>query len=180
MTNFKEQRTYFFRKIYLPHFILERVAKGLILVLCERWVGDAESLHHIDPKVLLTLAAPLPHSPGLLNRGSWVPQALSLQADSHVGILSPNWLQQQLQHELWLELTALSCNWLELTQAACGTWLYNCLTSTCFLWAYASAPNSTTSTGHGMTTYNHENNLKSCLGLDGLYRETKQLKNCEK
>ena len=28
-----------------------------------------------------------------------------------------------------------NCNWLQLTQAVCGTWLYNFLTSTCFLWA---------------------------------------------
>ena len=49
-----------------------------------------------------------------------------LQADSHAVILSP---------------TDSNCNWnwLELTQAVCGTWLYNCLTFTCFLWAYASA-----------------------------------------
>ena len=33
--------------------------------------------------------------------------------------LLPNWLQLQLQLEL------------ELTQAVCGTWLYNCLTSAC-------------------------------------------------
>ena len=45
----------------------------------------------------------------------------------------------------WLQLT----NWLELTQAVCGTWLYNCFSSTCFLWTYASAPHSTTSTGQG-------------------------------
>ena len=43
----------------------------------------------------------------------------------------------------------LNCLELQLTQAVCGTWLYNCLTSTCFLWAYASAPNSTTFTGQG-------------------------------
>ena len=36
-----------------------------------------------------------------------------------------NWLQLQLE--------------LELTQAVCGTWLYNCLTPTWFLWAYASS-----------------------------------------
>ena len=53
--------------------------------------------------------------------------------------LVPNWLQLQLEFELQLELI----------QAVCGTWLYNCLTSTCFLCAYASAPNSTTSTGQG-------------------------------
>ena len=70
--------------------------------------------------------------------GHWGPQALSLQADSHAGILSPNWLQLQLE-----------LNWNWLTQAVWGTWLYNCLTPTCFLWAYASTPNSTTSTGQG-------------------------------
>ena len=59
--------------------------------------------------------------------GHWGPQALSLQADSHAGILSPNWLQLELE----LELT----DWLP--QAICGTWLYNCLMPTCFLWVYA-------------------------------------------
>ena len=55
----------------------------------------------------------------------------------------------------WLSLRHLVSNWncnsnsLELTQTVCGTWLYNSLTSTCFLWAYASALNSTTSTGQG-------------------------------
>ena len=28
-----------------------------------------------------------------------------------------------------------NCNWLQLTRTLCGTGLYNCLTSTCFLWA---------------------------------------------
>ena len=67
------------------------------------------------------------------------------EAGSHsAGILSPtawNWLTRTD----WLQVT--NCNWL--TQAVCGTWLYNCLTSTCFLWAYASVPNSTTSTSQG-------------------------------
>ena len=31
--------------------------------------------------------------------------------------------------------TRTPTNWLQLTQAVCGTWLYNCLTPTCFLWA---------------------------------------------
>ena len=48
-----------------------------------------------------------------------------------------------------LELQLTACLELQLTQAICGTWLYNCLMPTCFLWAYASAPNSTTSTGQG-------------------------------
>ena len=45
----KDERTQFFRKIYLSHFIFERVAKGLILVMCERWVRDWTELQHIDP-----------------------------------------------------------------------------------------------------------------------------------
>ena len=33
--------------------------------------------------------------------------------------------------------TATETDWL--AQDLCGTWLYNCLTYTCFLWAYTSA-----------------------------------------
>ena len=87
------------------------------------------------PKVLLTIAALLLHSAGLLNRGLLRAHALCLEL-----VLTPRVSYLQLRLEL---------NWLELTLAVCGTWLYNCLTTTCFLWAYASAPNSTTSTGQG-------------------------------
>ena len=55
-----------------------------------------------------------------------------------VAVLTP---ASYLQLEVQLEL--------QLTQAVYGTWLYNCLMPTCFLWAYTSAPNSTTSTGQG-------------------------------
>ena len=90
-------------------------------------------------QVPLTIAALLSHSTGLLNRGSLRSQALCLEL-----VLTPRASYLQLR----LELTP--SNWLKLTaQAVCGTWLYNCLTPTCFLWAYASAPNSTTSTGQG-------------------------------
>ena len=41
----------------------------------------------------------------------------------------------------WLSLRHLVSNWNCNSncqpQAVCGTWLYNCLTYTCFLWAYA-------------------------------------------
>ena len=50
-------------------------------------------------------------------------------------LTSASYLQLDLQLEL------------QLTRTVCGTWLYNCLSSTCFMCAYASAPNSTTSTG---------------------------------
>ena len=129
--------THFFIKIYLSHFILERVAKGYVWEVSWRWGQTATYW----PTVLLTIAALLSHL-GLAAQ-PWVTEGPSLPsgAGSHSGILSP---------------TDSNCNWnwtqtpcLELTQAVCGTWLYNCLTPTCFLWAYASASNSTTSTGQG-------------------------------
>ena len=72
---------------------------------------------------------------GLLNRGSLRTQALCLEMVLYsAGILSP---------------TATWTHCRELPQAVSGTCLYNCLTYTCFLWVYAYAPNSTTSTGQG-------------------------------
>ena len=71
------------------------------------------------PQVPLTIAALLPHSAGLLNRGPEGSSPLS-GAGSH---------------------SAGNCDWngtatqLQPTQPVCGTWLYNCLMSTCFLWA---------------------------------------------
>ena len=46
------ERTHFFIKIYLSHFILDRV----MFLVCERWVGDGDRLPHI-----LTIAALLSH-----------------------------------------------------------------------------------------------------------------------
>ena len=104
------ERTHFFIKIYLSHFILERVDVGCVREVS--WRRGQTATYW--PKVLQTIAALLPHLGWSCSTvGHWRPQALSLQADSHAGILSPNWLQLQLQ--------------LELTQAVCGTWLYNCL-----------------------------------------------------
>ena len=73
------------------------------------------------PKVLLTIAALLPHSVGLLNRGPWGPKP---SVWSWFLTLRASYLQLQLE--------------LQLTQVVCGTWLYKCLTLTCFMWAYAS------------------------------------------
>ena len=91
-----------------------------MLVVCERWVGDGDWLLHIDPKVLLTIAALLSHSGWAAQ--PWVtdgPSSLSGAGSHSAGILSPTGTGTP--------------------QAVCGTWLYNCLTSTCFLYAYASA-----------------------------------------
>ena len=107
------ERIRFFIKIYISHLILERVEVGCVWEVNRK---RGQTATHW-PKVLLTIAALLPHlSRGCSTVGHWGLQALSLQADSHAGILSHNWLQLQL----------------ELTQAVCGTWLYNCVLSTYF------------------------------------------------
>ena len=99
---------------YTSHTLLERVAKGL----CVRGELETGQTATYWSQVPLSLAAHLSHSAGCSTRG---PEGLAL---------------------CWeLVLTALNCNsnfnsnWLQLTQTLCGTGLYNCLTSTCFLWA---------------------------------------------
>ena len=102
-------------------------------------------LQHIDPNFL----KPLLHfflillgcSTGVLRAQALCP-ALALTTASC--------FQLRVELELWLQLELNpACRELQLTQVVCGTWLYNCLTSTCFMWAYVSAPNSTTSKGQG-------------------------------
>ena len=65
--NNNDERTSFFRKIYLSHFI----QNGYERVMCERWVGDWTETATYSPPVPLSLAALLSRSAGLLNRGSW-------------------------------------------------------------------------------------------------------------
>ena len=99
------ERTHLFIKIYLSHFILERV----MFLVYEWWVGDRDILLYW-PHVLLTIAALFPHLGwGCSIVGHGEPKALSLQAGSHASI-----------------------SYLQLTPTAPGTWLYYCLTSTCF------------------------------------------------
>ena len=126
------ERTHFFIKIYLSHFILERVDVGCVWEVS--WRRGQTATYW--PKVLLTIAA-------LLSHLGWAAQPWVTEGPSHLsaagsqfGILSP---------------TDSNCDWNSnsLTKVVCGTWLYNSLTYTCLLWAYASAPNSTTSTGQG-------------------------------
>ena len=83
------------------------------------------------PKLLLTIAAPLSH-PGRATQ-PWVTEGPKPPVCRSLSVrhLVPNW------------------NWNWPTQAVCGTWSYNCLTFTCFQWAYASARYSTTSTSQG-------------------------------
>ena len=84
-----DERTHFFKKIYLSHFILETVAKGL----CVR--GELETATYW-PQVPLTRAALLSHSAGLFNRGS-------LRAASPLSGAGSHCLEMQL--ELQLQLT---------------------------------------------------------------------------
>ena len=128
MTNFDERtNTLLYKNIPLTLY-----SKGLMLVVCERWVGDGDRLLHIDPKFFWPYQHFFRILAGLLSRGSLRAQALCLE----------------------MVLTLLASNLqleLQLPQAVFGTWLYNCLTSTCFLWAYASAT---------ITEFNHVHRSK--------------------
>ena len=75
----KDERTQFFRKIYLSLCL-----KGLLKVLlCERWVGDWTELQHI----IMAITAFLSCSSGLLN---WGPGgSASLGHGPHSSIFSP-------------------------------------------------------------------------------------------
>ena len=73
------------KEIYLSHFILERVAKGL------RVRGKLET-QHIDPQFHWLYQHFFSHSAGLLNRGPECPSPL-LGASSH-------WLELQLELQL--------------------------------------------------------------------------------
>ena len=113
--NNNDERKHFFRKIDLSHFIrnvCERVAKGLRV----RGELETEQTATYWPPVLLSLAALLSRSVGLLNRGSSGPTDLC-------------WVLV-LSTASYLQLTDF-----QLTRTVCGTGLYNCLTSTCFQWA---------------------------------------------
>ena len=93
MTTLMNERTHFFIKIYLSHFIW----KGWCW-LCVR--GELET----GTNCYILTQSPSDYSStsfaswlGCLTVGHWGPQALSLQADSHAGILFPNWLQLELE-----------------------------------------------------------------------------------
>ena len=82
MTISIKERTHFFIKIYLSHFILERV----MFVVCGRWAGDC----YIDPGSSRDHSSTSSSSwLGLPNRGSLRAQSPLSAAGSHFGILSP-------------------------------------------------------------------------------------------
>ena len=67
-----DERTRFFGKIYLSHFIRNCCER----VMCERWVGDWIETTTYWPPVPLSFAALLYRSAGLLNRGPRRPCSL--------------------------------------------------------------------------------------------------------
>ena len=102
--NNNDERTHFFRKIYLSHFI----RNGCERVMCERWVGDWTDCNILTPSSSVFNSASFSFC-WLLNRGSWGP--------------GPLW-----------ELVLTTASYLQLTEPVCGTGLYNYLIPTCFLW----------------------------------------------
>ena len=109
-----DERTQFFRKIYLSHFI----RKGCERVMCESWVGDWTNCN------ILTCSSFVFSSTSC--SFCWAAQSGVLRAHSpllgagsHYSILSPT-------------------NWLQLTELPVA--LYHCLTLTCFLWASHQHP----------------------------------------
>ena len=93
--NNNDERTQFFRKIYLSHCIrngCERIAKGL----CVRSELETEQTATYWPPVPLSLAELLSRSARLLNRVSWGPIALCwvlvLSTSSYLQLTDSNYL----------------------------------------------------------------------------------------
>ena len=95
MTNFNEwTNTLLYKKYSSDTFF----SKGLMLVVCERWVGDGDRLLHTDPSSSDQSNTSFSSWLGLLNRGSLRAQSSLSAVGSRFGILSPtdsnsNWLE---------------------------------------------------------------------------------------
>ena len=97
-------------KKYTSHTLFEMVVKGLYM----RGELETGQTATFWPKIPLSLAA-------LLSR--WL-------TSCSIGVL-----RAQPSARSWFSLPRTATNWLQLTEPVCGTGLYNCLTSTCFLWS---------------------------------------------
>ena len=100
---------------YTSHFI----RKGCERVMCERWVGDWTKTATHWPPVPPFLAARLSHSAGCSTRGPEGPQPYAGR---------------------WFSLPRTATTDSKLTEPVCGPGIYNCLTSTYFLWAWHLHP----------------------------------------
>ena len=84
--------------------------------MCERWVGDWTDCNILTPNSSVFSSTSFSFC-WLLNRG---PEGPDLCWELVLTASNCN--------------SNFNCNWLHLTRTICGTWLYNCLTATCFLW----------------------------------------------
>ena len=93
MTTSMNEQTHFFIKIYLSHFILERVDVGCVWEVSWRQGQTATYW----PKVLLAIAAFLSHLGWIAQ--PWVTEGLKLSVCCWLSCwhLVPNWLQLQLE-----------------------------------------------------------------------------------
>ena len=100
------ERTHFFIKIYLSHFILERFDVGCVWEMSWRQGGT----------VILT------HS------------SSDHSSTSSLAGVAQSWVTEGPKPSVsrWFSRGHLVSNWLQLVRTAWCTWLYNCLTSTSF------------------------------------------------
>ena len=112
--NNNDERTHFFRKIYLSHFI----RKGSEMVVCERWVGDWTDCNILTP-----------------GSSDYCRTSFTFGWAAQLGVLRAQALCWVLVFTASNSNFNSNCNWLQLTRTVCGTGLYYCLSSTCFLWA---------------------------------------------
>ena len=111
-TSMNEHDTLLYKKIYLSHFILERVDVGCVWEVSWRWGQTATYW----PKVLLTIAALLSHSGWAAQ--PWVtesPSPLSGAGSHSAGILSPT------------DSSRLCPGYIFVWRPAASTYLHRCI-----------------------------------------------------
>ena len=83
--------------------------------MCEKWVGDGTNCNILTPNSFVFSSTSFSFC--------WAAQSGVLR--DHSPLLGAG--------SLYSILSPINC--LQLTEPVCGTGLYNCLTTTCFLWA---------------------------------------------
>ena len=92
--------------------------KGCERVVCERWLGDGTDCNILTP-----------------SSSDYSSTSFSFCWTAQPGVTEGRKPSVWSWFSLPRTATRTSTNWLQLTRAVCGTWLYNCLPSTFFLWA---------------------------------------------
>ena len=127
--------TQFFRKICLSLY-LKGIWKGYWRFYCKRELETEQNCNILTP-TLMAITAFLSRSPGLLNRGPGGPA--SLGHGLHPSIFSPTGLNFNSsiggpEGPLCWMLVFSTAPYLQLPDFLCSPGLYNCSTSTFFLW----------------------------------------------